>query len=153
MGCDEYYAADYTGPLSVGPITPRSLYGPGGVIRNVRGYLASSYSGNADRLTWSFGDELVSINAFTWTAIHTWTTAGDFNVVFTAYNADNPAGVSTNALVHVALPDPPLLSSLTLTGSTFSLSFPMQAGVRYYIDEATDLAEPVLWQQLGSVIN
>jgi hypothetical protein len=153
IGCDEYYAADFTGPLALGPLTVRGTWSYPSVLRNDLAVAHSSLQGNADRLSWSFGDGTVLTNSFVWSAFHTWTNAGDFNVSFTAYNADNPNGVSTNALVHVALPDAPLLSATSLTGTTFTLTFPMQGGIRYYIDQTTNLVPPIAWQTLGSVVN
>ncbi|HEV2211390.1 MAG TPA: hypothetical protein VG167_21705 [Verrucomicrobiae bacterium] len=153
IGCAEYYAADFTGPLALGPVTVRGVWSYPSVLRNGVAVAYSSFTGNADRLAWSFGDGAVLTNAYAWVAYHTWTNAGDFNVTFTAYNADNPNGVSTNALVHVALPDPPVLSANSLTGTTFTLTFPMQGGIRYYIDQTTNLAPPIAWETIGSVIN
>jgi hypothetical protein len=153
IGCKEYYAADFTGPISVGPITARGAWSGGPVLRNGLTWLLAGFTGNADRLAWSFGDGTVLTNAYSWAPGHTWTNAGDFNVSFTAYNSDNPDGVSTNALIHVALPDPPLLYPNSLTGSTFTINLPMQGGVKYYIDQTTNLAPPVAWQSLGYVVN
>ncbi|MGH7969517.1 MAG: PKD domain-containing protein, partial [Limisphaerales bacterium] len=153
IGCAEYYAADFTGPLALGPVTVRGVWSYPSVLRNGLAVAYSSFTGNADRLAWSFGDGVVVTNAYAWAEHHTWTNAGDFDVTFTAYNADNPNGVSTNALIHVALPDPPLLSASSLTGTTFTVTLPMQGGVRYYIDQTTNLTPPVAWQSIGYVVN
>ncbi len=107
--------------------------------------------GKADRLLLSLGDGVTVTNWFLYPTSHTWTNAGDFTVTYTAFNTDNPNGVSTSAVVHVNLPAPPFISGMTLTGSTFQLTFSTQTGVTYYVDMATNLVSPVAWQTLGSL--
>jgi hypothetical protein len=106
---------------------------------------------NTDRIAWSFGDGVVVTNVFLFGLSHTWTNAGDFNVAFTAYNADNSGGVSTNALIHVALPDPPVISTPTYTGTNFMLTFSAQQGVHYVVEQTTNLISPITWQTVAGV--
>jgi hypothetical protein len=150
IGCAEYYAGDYTGALFPGPITAYNIWSRSNVLRNVTSWVYTSLTGNADRVAWSFGDGATITNNFTLGVNHTWTNTGDFNVTFTAYNADNPAGISTNALIHVALPDAPLLSTANVNATNFVLSFPVQAGVTYVVQQATNLAPPIPWQTVSS---
>lgn len=153
VGCDEYYAADYNGPLFPGPITANNILDRGPVIRNALAGLGTSLIGNADRVSWSFDDGILITNIFTLGPTHTWTNAGDFNVTFTAYNADNPGGVSTNALIHVNMPDSPVLSAAASNGTNLVLSFPIQAGLNYIVEQATTLAPPVAWQSAASLFS
>ena len=82
---------------------------------------------------------------------HQWTNAGDYTVTFTAYNNDNPAGVSTNTLVHVLLPDVPQLQSPVLLTNGFQFQFPGQSNANYTIQYATNLTPPVTWQTLQTI--
>ena len=150
VGCDEYYAADYTGPLFPGAITAVNVQGRGPVLRNALAAVNGSLSGNADRLAWSFGDGTLITNVFWLGVSHRWTNAGDFNVILTAYNADNPGGVSTNALIHANLPDSPMLSATASNGTNLVLSFPIQGGLTYVVERTTNLAPPVVWQSAAS---
>lgn len=151
IGCDQYYAADFTGPLSFSPIVAQNLWSGGPVIRNALARVACTVFGKADRLLLSLGDGVTVTNWFLYPTSHTWTNAGDFTVTYTAFNSDNPNGVSTSAVVHVNLPVPPFISGMTLTGSTFQLTFSTQTGVTYYVDMATNLVSPIAWQTLGSL--
>jgi hypothetical protein len=151
IGCDEYYAADFTGPLLVGPITAWNAWGGASVLRNAGAWISSTVAGNADRILWSFGDGTVLSNSFIFMPLHTWTNAGDFNVTFTAYNSDNLSGISTNTVVHVALPDAPLLSTSELNRTNVVLSFPTQGGITYTVEQTTNLAPPIAWQNITSI--
>ncbi|HZL79704.1 MAG TPA: hypothetical protein VFC17_12780 [Candidatus Limnocylindrales bacterium] len=46
--------------------------------------------------------------------IYRWINSGDYIVTFTAYNNDNPAGVSTNTVIHVQPLNVPQLQSAAL---------------------------------------
>jgi PKD repeat protein len=76
--------------------------------------------GDVSLSTWDFGDGTVVSNQLN--ATHSWTTAGDYPVVFTAYNDSNPAGVSTTVTVHV----------------TSALIVALQAGYTYVSTGFTD---------------
>ena len=145
MGCDEIWEAALTGPLSVGVISSWPAVVQGRTIA-----LWGLISGRVSRLDWSFGDGSVQTNAST-SLYHAWTNTGDHTVTFTAYNNDNPAGVSTNLVVHVIPLVAPTISPGALNGTNFTLSFFGQPGVYYYIDRATNLAPPVSWQSVSYV--
>lgn len=151
IGCDEFYEADFRGPLSPGPISAFSIYGFGPPLSGVRAYAQTKLAGNADRVSWSFGDGVTLTNAFTFVPSHTWTNPGDYTVTFTAFNADNPAGVSTNAVIQVSLPDPPLVSNAAYTGTNFTFTFKAQGGISYIVEQTTNLVSPVTWQPVTSV--
>jgi hypothetical protein len=150
MGCDEYNPADFTGPIFPGAITAYNALTHGPIVRKVIAWISTTLSGNPDRISWSFGDGVVVTTNFSLGIFHAWTNAGDFNVTFTAYNADNPAGVSTNAIIHVSLPDSPLISAAVSNGTNLVLSFPVQHGLTYVVEQATNLTPPVAWQSAAS---
>jgi hypothetical protein len=67
---------------------------------------------------------------------------------FRAYNADNPAGVQTNLLVHLLPIVPAVLLPGGLTGTNFTFQFGSQAGVNYAVEFATNLAPPITWRSV-----
>ena len=74
-------------------------------------------------------------------------------MTFTAYNADNPTGVSTNLVLHVVPLISPQMSTGGLSGTNFSLSFHGQPGVTYVVEQTTNLIPPVTWQTVQSVLS
>jgi hypothetical protein len=143
IGCDEVSDGDLIGPLSVSlnGWTSVAAYGAWPGTGNV--------SGRAASLQWTFGDGS-GVSYASYYTQHIWTNSGDYTVTFTAFNADNPSGVSTNLLVHVVPLVPPTISAGGLNGSNFSLSFPGQPGVFYAVEQATNLAAPVTWQTVAT---
>ena len=79
---------------------------------------------------------------------HTWTNAGDYTLTATAYNNDFPAGVSTNLVVHILPSNQPTLGSAIVSNNAFRFTFDGQSAAKYTIQYATNLAPPVLWQNL-----
>jgi hypothetical protein len=149
IGCDEYYEADFAGAILLGPISVYNGYSHGPPLRGVVCNIATTPVTNADRIAWSFGDGVVITNVFFFNITHTWTNEGDYNLRFTGYNADNPGGVSTNVLVHVALPDPPVITASTYTGTNFMLTFSAQLGPDYVVEQTTNLLPPITWQTVA----
>ncbi len=141
MGCDEYIEAGITGPLAVTakPNWPVAVAGKGL-------FCFAQITGRATRAAWSFGDGSELTNASVLITYHTWTNPGDYTVSFTAFNADNPTGVSTNFALRVDPLVAPTLSVAGYSGSGLSLSFPGQFGVLYYLEQATNLVPPIVWQ-------
>jgi hypothetical protein len=147
MGCDEVVESAFAGPLSVGLTAayPEVVaYGAMPLIGQV--------IGRASHLEWSFGDGPIFTN-LSYLASHAWTDPGDYTVTLTAFNADNPEGVSTNLIVHVVPLVSPQLSAGGLSGTNFSLSFPGQPGVTYVVEQTTNLVPPVTWQTVQSVLS
>ncbi len=154
MGCDEVVISNLVGPLSVNLLASQTnllvsapnLYPPPhfGLFQGV-------ITGRAASDAWSFGDGTTITNSGTSPA-HYWTNAGDYTVSFTAYNNDNPAGVSTNTIVHVLLPNVPQLQSPVLLTNGFQFQFPGQSNANYTIQYATNLTQPVTWQTLQTII-
>jgi len=145
IGCDELWELAVTGPLLVGAST-----GLPEVVERGLMPLAGQVFGRATRVAWSFGDGSTLTNASYLLTSHQWTNAGDYIVTFTAFNIDNPAGVSTNLTVHVIPIVPPSLSAVGLSTTGFSLAFPSQAGAYYVLEKTTNLTEPVLWQTIST---
>ncbi len=107
--------------------------------------------GRASWLLWSYGDETFTTNNLA--GFHTWTNAGDYTVTFTAFNADYPAGYSTNLIVQVV---PLVLPTVTFGGwsnNAFTLSFLSQAGVSYRVQRTADLTPPAVWQTVTTLVN
>jgi hypothetical protein len=144
IGCDEVWEGALTGPLTVSaqtrfsPVTQRQVVGLTGTI-----------TGRASRLAWDYDDGSVETNHSYLAVNHTWTNPGNYTVTFTAYNSDHPEGVSMSLPLQVLALEPPLLLPGAVSPEVFNLSFQGQPGVQYFFDQATSLAEPVFWQQLG----
>lgn len=96
IGCDEFYAGAVTGALSVAVAADYSEASTGFYLN-----LSAQVSGRARSNAWNFGDGSVVSNAVF--IAHDWMTPGDYPVTFTAYNDDNPGGVSATTTVHVAV--------------------------------------------------
>jgi hypothetical protein len=150
MGCDEVIVSNLVGPLSVNLLASQTnlLVSPPGTFRP--GSFHGTITGRAAYVTWSFGDGPASTNAGA-SIFHQWTNAGDYTVTFTAYNNDNPAGVSANTVVHVLPLNVPQLQSPALLTNGFQFQFAGQLSANYTIQYATNLAPPVTWQTLQTI--
>lgn len=84
---------------------------------------------------------------------HAWTDSGDYPVTFTAFNSDNPGGVSTNILVHVIPLETPVLTSLGLSGTNFQFQFSTQTGASNTVEYAMNLNPPIAWTLLRSLVS
>lgn len=138
MGCDEVWEAGLTGPLSVAAASAWPTVAAWGNLP-----LTGTVSGRAARVAWDFGDGSVLTNASYVNTSHIWTSPGDYLVTFTAYNVDNPSGVSTNLGVHVAPLVAPVISPNGLVGTNFNLSFPGQPGITYIVEQSSNLLPPI----------
>lgn len=148
MGCDEVWEAGITGPLAVTAFAQWPEVAERGIMQ-----LTGSVTGLASMVNWDYGDGSVLTNGSFLTS-HVWTNAGDYIVTFTAFNADNTNGVTTNLQVHVAALQQPTLSPTVFSGpSFFTLNFSGQAGITYVLERATNLVPPVTWQSRGSVFS
>lgn len=147
MGCDELYEAAVTGPLVIGlkANTTTIVQGKFMVLN------APIYYGRATRTAWDFGDGNVVTNRSFLATSHAWANVGDFTVTFTAFNADYPAGVATNILIHVVPLLPPNLTSGGLNGTNFTLNFEGQSGASYFVEQTTNLTPPATWQSVTSL--
>jgi hypothetical protein len=147
MGCDEVVLANLAGPLSVSVLAYQT-----NLLVNRYGSLAGTITGRASNVAWLFGDGPAVTNAGSVTA-HQWTNSGDYTVTFTAYNNDNPAGVSANTVVHVVPLNVPQLQAAGLPTNGFQFQFAGQTNANYTIQYATNLISPVAWQTLRSITN
>lgn len=100
MGCDEPSANDIlaqTGSISVGLSSSMSTCAVNKTL-----FIFASVSGRMASNILSFGDGFVATNILcgaSWR--HAWSTGGLFQVQFTAYNRDYPAGVTTSVFIRV----------------------------------------------------
>ncbi len=148
MGCSEVWPATRTGPLAVSA----AAYYPS-LMQFQMEFLSGSVSGQVNQVTWSYGDGTALTKSCYLSVDHVWTNAGDYTVTFTAFNADYPAGVSTNITVHVLPVVPPTLVTgppAASGGTNFTMSFAAQGYVQYVVQWATNLAPPVAWQTLST---
>ncbi len=147
IGCDEVVLANLVGPLSVALTAPQT-----NLLVDHYGSFGGSIAGRASRVQWVFGDGTVVTNSGS-SVTHQWTNTGDFFVTFTAYNTDNPGGVSTNLLVHIVPLNPPVLQPAPMATNAFQLQFEGQAGAIYTIQVTTNLTPPISWQALQTIHN
>jgi hypothetical protein len=98
-------------------------------------------------VTWSFGDGPAITNLGAGPA-HLWTSAGDYPVTFTAYNLDNPSGVSASTNAHVVPVNQPQLQSTLISNNAFGFQFVGQAGAYYTVQYSTNLLPPITWNTL-----
>ncbi len=94
IGCDEYHAGVASGSLSVAIQVDYTNVAPG-IAANFGGLV---YGKTADSY-WDFGDGTMVSNQLS--VSHSWTTAGSYPVVLTAYNDSNPGGISATVMVSV----------------------------------------------------
>jgi len=147
MGCDQYVEADNVGPLdfTLGIANPIITEG-----RNTR--LHASLTGRATRVAWDYGDGSSLTNMSLVTVDHAWTNPGDYTITFTAYNLDNPAGVSKTIGVTVIPLVVPAMTNVGWSGNAFSVGYESQPGVTYQLQQATNLASPVVWTAVKSLV-
>jgi len=146
MGCDEMVVSNLVGTLSVNVHAYET-----NLLVNRYATFAGSFTGRASEITWSFGDEQVFTNYGALGISHLWTNFGDYVVTYTAYNYDNPAGVSTNITVHVQPLDVPQLQSAVLLTNGFQFQFAGQLDANYTVQYSTNLTPPVAWQTLQNI--
>ncbi|MGZ5516783.1 MAG: hypothetical protein ACXWJX_03710 [Limisphaerales bacterium] len=144
IGCDEVLDGNLVGSLSVNIETP---LGTNGVVTKVLLFNGMA-SGHASRVSWVFDGGPVLTNS-NWYYYKSWPSPGTYNANFTAYNASNPDGVSTNVTVVIAPINQPLMQS-TVTGTNLQFTFATQRFLLYSLQVATNLASPISWKQLSS---
>ena len=145
MGCDEVVLANLIGSVSVNLQTYQT-----NLLVNRPGFFNGIITGRASRVEWSCGDGPAITNSGAGIA-HQWTNAGDYTVIFTAYNNDNPSGVSTNTVIHIQPLNLPQLQSALLLTNGFQFQFAGQLAAQYTVQYATNLAPPVAWQTLQTI--
>lgn len=95
MGCDEPYQGTITDSLSVSVIASWTNIAIGYPVK-----FTGSIAGNASSNIWHYGDGYAETNRlFAERVFHT---PGIYPVRFTAFNAENPGGVTATAVIHVS---------------------------------------------------
>jgi hypothetical protein len=151
MGCAEVVVSNRVGPLSVALTSSVVGYPPQtNVLVGHDVYFLGAITGLPSYLAWNFGDGPDVTNADYYT-FHAWTNAGVYNVVLTAYNDDNPAGVSTNTTITVVPVNPPELQSVAVLSNSFQFQFAGQVNANYTVQYATNLTPPVHWMTSQSL--
>jgi hypothetical protein len=145
MGCSEVVSSNLVGPLSVS----FSIFGTNLILGNSYSFFGHII-GRASGVAWSFGDGLAITNIGA-SDSHRWTNAGNYTVTFTAYNNDNPGGVSTNVAVQVGPLAAPQLQSPLLVANGFQFQFPGQFDANYAIQYTTNLTPPIVWDTLQTI--
>ena len=145
MGCDEVIVSNLVGPLSVNLLASQT-----NLLVSRPGFFQGIITGRAAYVVWSFGDGPTFTN-FGASGSHQWTNAGDYTVTFTAFNNDNPAGVSTSTIIHVQPLNVPQLQSVVLTTNGFAFQFAGQGSANYTVQYTTNLTTPVTWQTLQTI--
>jgi hypothetical protein len=147
MGCSELVLSNLVGPLTVA-IKPPVFE----LFANHFSTLVGTVTGHIESLSWSYGDGTTVTNAG-FAPAHKWTNAGTYLVTLTAYNLDNPSGVSSNLLVVVDPVNSPLLSVAGVVSNAFQFSFPGQTNLFYTVQFTTNLTPPISWQTLQTVFS
>jgi len=145
MGCSEVVSSNLVGPLAV----TFSTYGTNLLLSSPNPFFGH-ITGHAASVAWSFGDGLIITNIGA-TEIHQWTNVGNYIVTFTAYNNDNPDGVSTNVAVQVGQLAGPQIQTPALLTNSFQFQFPGQINANYTIEYTTNLTPPIAWQTLQTI--
>jgi len=145
MGCSEVVGSNLVGPLSVSFTT----YGTNLLLNSFYPFFGH-IAGHAASVAWSFGDGLTITNIGV-NEIYRWTNGGNYLVTFTAYNNDNPVGVSTNVAVYVGPLAAPQIQTPSLLTNSFQFQFPGQINANYAIQYTTDLTPPIAWQTLQTI--
>ncbi len=149
MGCDEVVVSNRVGPLTASFVLSQTNLLVSSSAAEHIGVFFGTITGLATYFSWDFSDGPAITNMGT-TIQHYWTNTGDYPVTFTAYNLDNPSGVSISQVIHVVPINPPDLPVPTIVGGTIEFQFPTQLGGNYYVQYATNLAPPVKWTTLES---
>ena len=107
IGCDEFNSSSATGALAVAISETFTNLVPGFVVD-----FAGQISGHATANRWDFGDGTIVSNQSS--ISHSWAAAGNYMVTFTAFNSDNPAGISASVTIFI-LQNPVYFVSLNNT--------------------------------------
>jgi hypothetical protein len=148
IGADEVIEANLVGPisLSVNAWQTNTFAGSYHALT-----FWASITGRVSRIDWNFGDGVISTNQGQTSPIHWWTNTGNFTVTCTAYNTDNPSGVSASVNIQVLPLVSPTIHSSSVSSNGFKFSFEAQENGRYTVQYATNLVAPVTWITLQTI--
>ncbi len=146
MGCDEVVVSNRVGPLSVAvyAVPNPTRYG---VLAYEGVVFLGSITGLVSSLEWNFGDGTIITNADD-SGYHQWTAPGRYTVTFTAYNIDNPNGVSASLDIQVLPLAPVEITNPTVSSNMVQFEFITQTNVSYTVQYTTNLTPPVTWGTL-----
>ncbi|HTB83920.1 MAG TPA: PKD domain-containing protein, partial [Candidatus Sulfotelmatobacter sp.] len=144
MGCSEIVASNLVGPLSVSVYSAWTF-----VFTNHLYSYGAAITGRAANVRWSFGDGPVYTN-YADSAGHIWTNTGEYLVTATAYNNDNPGGVSGSLLVDVQQMLAPQIQAPVLLTNGLQIQFTAQTNASYTVQYTTNLTSG-LWQSLPTI--
>ena len=94
IGVDEFNASSATGALAVAFSETFT-----NVVTGLAVDFAAQISGHATDNHWNFGDGTIVSNRLNFS--HSWSAPGNYTVTFTAFNTDNPGGVSASVTIFV----------------------------------------------------
>ena len=155
MGADEVIETNLVGPISLSVNAwPTDVLVSGSPITSTMRYISlwDSITGRVTRIAWDFGDGFVVTNG-SYHAGRAWVNPGSYTVTSTAYNTDNPSGVSASVVVNVLPLLAPTNHSVLAGSNGFKFSFEAQESARYTIQYATNLAAPITWRTLQTIIS
>ena len=145
MGCSEVVLSNLVGSLSVNILANSTNT----FVGRPTGF-SGIITGRASWASWSFGDGVTVSNTGA-SATHAWTNSGNYPVTFTAYNNDNPSGVSTSIAVQVLSLNLPQLQPAGVVAGAFQFQFIGQTNANYTIQYTTNLSQPETWQTLQTI--
>ena len=145
MGCNEVVLSNLVGSLGLKYFGQFDQYVCGPPCRVFRNYHWSCVLGLMELWRWSDGFQYWSERH------HAWTESGNYPVTFTAYNNDNPSGVSTSIAVQVLSLNLPQLQPAGVVAGAFQFQFIGQTNANYTIQYTTNLSQPELWQTLQTI--
>lgn len=145
MGCDEVVVTNLVGPLAVSLQASQT----NGLLNHSLSF-TGSITGRASGLAWLFGPGTAVTNSGPDMA-YAWTNAGNYTVTFTAYNNDNPAGVSASTVVEVLPLTVPELQQAAMQTNGFQFQFTGQTSANYTIQYTTNLTPPASWNTLQNI--
>jgi hypothetical protein len=145
IGCDEVVLSNLVGPLAVNLQAAST-----NLLINRYGNFYASFTGRAAWTDIQFGDGVTATN-FGTDGVHAWTNAGSYPVTFTAFNNDNPNGVSATLMVNIEPLLPPQPGLVGIGPGGFQFQFAAQTNAIYTIQYSTNLAQATAWQTLQTI--
>lgn len=155
MGADEVVEANLTGPLAISIYAPETntLVNASTVPLGLgwhRLYFLASTVGRVTKIDWDYGDGLIETN-LGFSAAHKWDNPGTYTLTSTAYNMDNPTGVSASVVINVLPLIAPSLQMSAVTSGGYNFGFMAQTNANYTVQYTTNLAAPIAWQTLKTI--
>ncbi len=140
VGCDEFYTNNLTGDLLI-DIYAKYTVAIVGVSLDFKGLITGKPISNC----WSFGDG--SFDANNYISKHSFSSAGEYKVIFSAFNLSNPGGVSATVTVNVVELD---VATFYVNKSNLSPAYPYKSWstaatkIQHAVDAATLIYSQVI---------